>query len=348
MRSSKLLRISRRDDAVRGKRRRVALVAGGLVLPLSLLVLAASVLRAGPASAQDVVDVPCSTSALITAITAANQTGGVLRLARNCTYELTRSNNETDGGNGLPVLTADITLVGGPSTLIRRSNAAGVPDCRIIEVAGVANVRIEGIFLEGGKLAGASSRGGGIYNKGYLILRHITMRGNSAGSGGAVFNNERTTVYASLVSGNKAETGGGIHNSGRLTVDQSKVENNVAERVAGLRRKGKRAPRAPSGSALGAGIYNADHLDIVQSTIARNVADGGKGESEGGGLYDAGGPSRATLYRSLVSDNRAVGEHPHGGGIFIGGDPVRMTNSIVQSNVPENCYPIGKVPGCVN
>src|SRR5215472_3483632 len=75
--------------------------------------------------------VPCSVSGpngLIAAIEAANKAGeGTLALAKGCTYTLTTADNDTDGGNGLPVLTGRITITG-KRTTIARSDASDTPD----------------------------------------------------------------------------------------------------------------------------------------------------------------------------------------------------------------------------
>lgn len=258
--------------------------------------VAAVFVPAEAASAAEVVPVPCSTPALITAVTAANQAGGAdLRLAAHCTYLLATPNNETDGGNGLPVLTANITLLGGPSTRIRRSNAPDVPEFRLIEVANVATVRIDGIFLEGGKLSAAGSRGGGIYNKGSLTLVQATVGDNSAGSGGGIFNLERATIDRTRIDANHAETGGGIDNPGQLAILQSGVENNVARGVGARDGNAGRVQRAANRRALGAGIYNGHSLNIVHSTLARNLAEAANGEAAGGGLYVAEGSTGTAL-----------------------------------------------------
>ena len=91
------------------------------------------------AAGATVTQVPCvvnGPTGLIAAIDAANTAGGgTLDLAHGCTYTLTQVDNPTDGGNGLPVLAAPITIAGSGGTKIDRSAAPGTPDFRILEVA---------------------------------------------------------------------------------------------------------------------------------------------------------------------------------------------------------------------
>jgi hypothetical protein len=57
--------------------------------------------------------VPCSASALISAITVANVTpgGGTVTLTSGCVYTLTAVNNTTDaGGVGLPVISGKVAV----------------------------------------------------------------------------------------------------------------------------------------------------------------------------------------------------------------------------------------------
>ena len=63
---------------------------------------------------------PCDTDKLIQAIVFANNKhGGVLELAKGCTYNLTRNDYE---GNGLPVITEWITLKGEHTTILSGSH----------------------------------------------------------------------------------------------------------------------------------------------------------------------------------------------------------------------------------
>lgn len=65
---------------------------------------------------------PCDSDKLIQALIFANENhGGVLNLAKGCTYKLTRSGvgDDRTGSNGLPVITEDVVLKGHDTTITR-------------------------------------------------------------------------------------------------------------------------------------------------------------------------------------------------------------------------------------
>src|SRR5262249_26842473 len=131
--------------------------------------------------------VPCSTAALSNAITVANQEPAVLRLSPRCTYDITTPAAANDA---LPIITGTVTLVGGPSTTIRRSTTAG--PMRILGVAPTGSLHVEGIFILDGAPA-AGQPGGGIQNSGKLELMRVTLSSNAAtAAGGGGLNNTAT------------------------------------------------------------------------------------------------------------------------------------------------------------
>ena len=151
---------------------------------------------------ENVINVPCSSAALYSAITLANENPAALRLSSHCTYNIATPATATDA---LPIITGTMTLVGGPSTTIRRSDAAG--PVRILEVATTGSLHIEGIFILNGAPA-AGQPGGGIQNNGELQLVRVTLSNNTATAAG----------------------GGGLNNTatGRAVLSQTVVGNNTA------------------------------------------------------------------------------------------------------------------------
>jgi len=89
----------------------------------------------------------------------------------------------------------------------------------------------------------------------------------------------------------------------------------------------------------GGGIYITDGADvqILGSTVAQNLAE------FGGGIYLDDGT--LLLRNSAVYRNTAFVD---GGGLFNDTSPtnVSIVNSMVASNVPDNCEPIGTIIGC--
>ncbi|MCG5473235.1 right-handed parallel beta-helix repeat-containing protein, partial [Micromonospora sp. LAH09] len=89
--------------------------------------------------------VPCDTDKLIQAVTFANNDdGGVLELAKGCTYTLTRNQD----GNGLPVITQPITLKGEHTTVGREATADYF---RILNVGPGGHLTLKGLSIRGGQ-----------------------------------------------------------------------------------------------------------------------------------------------------------------------------------------------------
>ncbi|WP_258395606.1 right-handed parallel beta-helix repeat-containing protein [Micromonospora saelicesensis] len=89
--------------------------------------------------------VPCDSDKLIQAITFANnENGGVLELAKGCTYTLTRN----QGGNALPVITEHITLKGEHTTIGREATADYF---RILNVGAGGHLTLKGLSIRGGQ-----------------------------------------------------------------------------------------------------------------------------------------------------------------------------------------------------
>ncbi|MGH3999453.1 MAG: hypothetical protein ACRDTJ_18580, partial [Pseudonocardiaceae bacterium] len=130
---------------------------------------------------------------LVDAITAANSdtaTGGcsagsggdTIFLPSDSTHTLRTVNNNTDGPNGLPVISSVITIAGNSSTITRDSSA---PLFRILAVGATGNLTLQGTTVTGGRASDSCSsfpmdpcRGGGIFNRGTLTLDHSSVSGN--------------------------------------------------------------------------------------------------------------------------------------------------------------------------
>jgi hypothetical protein len=267
------------------------------------------------ASGPRVVKVPCSAAALAAAITSANTVPAVLRLSRNCTYSIATPATAT---TGLPTITGNVTLLGGPRTTIRRDLGAAV--FRILDVAAGGTLRVTGIAITNGNIAGL---GGGIQNAGTLVLRHVTMSGNRATNGGAVSNSAAgtATIFRSLLNANSTTGvgGGGFINLGTITVSGTVLSGNTAPINGG-----------------GVNTQPGGTTRLIQTTVDHNTSGG-----LGGGIANLGTTS---LDRTLVTANRGSA----GGGIATGNTNVTLVRSIVRNNIPDNCNPLNTIPGCVN
>ena len=293
-----------------------ARAAGGMGAAL----LAGTACVAAPAEAavgrQHFVAVPCGSAALAGAIGTANATPSLLRLAPSCTYLITAA---------LPQVTGAITLLGGPSTSIKRNPST--LDTRLLDVAAGGRLRVWGITLLNGGTTTAP--GGGIRNAGTLVLDHVTLSGNTAldNNGGALENTGTALVAHSVLAANATRgpvgdrDGGAIHNDGILTVFASRLYGNIAVR---------------DGGAL---YTTADHTTrVIRSTISGNTA-----ANLGGGIANSG---TTTLTRTLVRFNQAIGNATAGGGVQNAAGTVILRGSLVTTNSPGDCAPAGSVPGC--
>ena len=302
---------------------------------------------------------------LVDAITAANNdavTGGCtagsgadsIELPFGSTTTLTTVNNNTYGPTGLPVITSEIFIFRG-GAITRDSNA---PPFRILAVSAAG--KLTGSLTVSGGLARFASEdmeaaGGGIYNRGRILLLESTISGNTADGRGGGIHNEGTLIFDGtvLVSGNTAGSGGGIFNQGTLTFTRSTVEGNSARYRCGggIFSVGEDVTLTDSTisgntAVCGGGIHNRGTLTLTNSVVSSNTAAGNGGPNQkygagnGGGIYSTRRfvsdlhiyfyPPSLTLNSSTVSGNKAV----RGGGILNGGT-LTLTNSALEGNSAE-------------
>jgi hypothetical protein len=297
--------------------RRSPTVSGGLV---AVAVAGTAVVATAPVAEAQTIVVPCSTTALVNAINTANALRtATVRLSANCVYTITTPATATDG---LPVITGDIRVVGGPRTTIRRDPTVATI-FRVFEVAAAARLTVTGIAILNGN-SGAAASGGGILTNtnSVLVLDHVTMSGNTASAGGAVaIVAGRATISRSVFTANSAINfgGGGIFAIGPSVVNiaTSLVSANVASVDGG-----------------GLNVQPGATANIGQSTFSVNRTG-----SAGGGIAGLG---RITLTRTRVERNQAA----VGGGIA-GNPRTTLIKSIIRNNVPDNCAPLNTISGCV-
>lgn len=323
-------------------------------------------------------NVACSQQALVDAINGANSAGGgTLNLAHGCDYQLTSSPDDSE--NGLPPITASITINGNHATI------DGTNSFRDFEVDGPGgSLSARDLTITGGS---AQDFGGGIVNfGGSVALDHVQVTGNAAvvGGGGIAsasvtpsFDPSSTPASLTLrhssvndnqqpLDGNDGGIGGGgiLNIDGTAQLDHSQVNGNDAEGFVGggianedffgipgatvltvdhSQVNGNTAP-----SAGGGGIQNAlGSATVDHSQVNGNTSLNGGGISSG----NQGGPGTAelTVSHSEVNGNTATagpgGEGPPiaAGGIANGSDAV-----IEHSRVDGNNSPNGAGAGIVN
>ena len=242
----------------------------------------AGFLAAAPAQASTGASVPCSSTALIAAVAAANTGGGgTINLAPRCYYALTTSVPGSNG-DGLPPVITRIGVNGNGATI------DGKGAVRVFEVDGPG---------------------------GNLSLTNVTITGGSADNGGGIENLGGTvTLNFSTVTGNTAtDAGGGIASAtglvgtsvAKLTLNFSRVTDN--SQTAG--------PASP-GSLGGGGIASIlGKVTLNVSQVSGNTAMGfvGGGIASGDYFSFSQTSSYLTLNNSRVTGNTAPnagGAHP--------------------------------------
>jgi hypothetical protein len=279
-------------------------------------------------------DVPC----LIAAINAANANGdaNTIRLAAG-TYTLTAPDNP---GNGLPVITSPLTIIGrgADNTSIERD--ASAPGFRILDVAAAGTLTIQRLTLRGG----SRPSGGGIRNEGTLVLVHTTVTSNS---GGGISNTGTLALLHSAVTSNRSLPSlfGGISTSGgTVTIAHSTIANNFGGSFGGLEINGgtvtlhastvtRNFAQGVGGIANGAFLgLGAGTVIITESAITQNISDL---RTTAAGIANGDGGTMVII-NTTVSANRNSSGLPGGtGGIVNSSGTLLLTNSTLADNRVE-------------
>jgi hypothetical protein len=279
---------------------------------------------AGTGTAAAAVNVPCNTSALVSAIQTANSAGSAqtLNLATACTYNVTTAAaSGTRGDDGLPIISGNITLVGNRTTIRRTSSDL----FRLMEVTGTLALR--GLIVRDGD-AGENTGGAILNSRGTVSVTSTTIFGNAADNGAGVSNDRgRFTISSSVIRDNSTLPssgggGGGIYNDGTMTISSASLLFNHA-------------------NTSGGGIYNelTGRLTVTSSRIVANTA-----AVRGGGLYN-GTNGLVAFTGSTIQYNSA---DDTGGGIYNATCRCAITlrTTTISFNDPNNCQPSGSVVGC--
>lgn len=154
-------------------------------------------------------------------------------------------------------------------------------------------------------------------------LDGVTIRnGGGVAGGGAIFSNGTLTVTNSAFIGNTGGPGGGAINNddGNLDVSGSSFTDNQAD----------------FGAGYGGAIWSTGTgtVTVTDSIFTGNQAHLGGAISISGLLL---------LDHDLVAYNNAS---VTGGGIYRASGTVTLVHTAVVHNHPNNCAPLGSVPGC--
>ena len=319
---------------------RFAAVRRPLTAALTVLVLGA-LGSVGGAYSASAATVSCDTPSLISAITTANGTpgGGTLVLTTGCVYTLASTNNATDGGTGLPVITGNVT-VQGEGGAITRSTATGVPAFRIFDVASGGSLTLNSLTLSNGLANNGQQGGGAIFSHGTLAVTAGTFTNNSSPattgtSGGAIDSSGTLTVTTSTFSANTAQEGAGIMNQNSATVTNSTFSGNTATIYGGGASVNTAGTETLAGDTFvgntgpgGGALDNDATLNISNSTFTNNTG----GTNGGGAIVNFG---TTTVKQSTFSGNTS----PYGANIYnYTGFTLSMSMDIVAGGlVGTNC-----------
>ncbi len=229
--------------------------------------------------------------------------------------------NTTNGPNGLPSVTTELTIRGlNGKVAIQRAQSA--PDFRLVHVATSGTLGLENVILRNGD-PGSFWNGGAIHNRGTLSIADSSIIANSAYEGGGINHDSSgtLTVTDSTISGNSAYLfGGGLINYdfGPASITGSTISDNEAFGAGGvmayfgtvtLTNSTVSDNRASFGAGGGLRTdYGSIHL--VNSTLSGNSA------SSGANLYGYFG---MTLTGSVVANPAGGGANCAGPGVTDGG-----------------------------
>ncbi|MER7457463.1 right-handed parallel beta-helix repeat-containing protein [Micromonospora sp. NPDC126480] len=303
-------------------------------------------------------DVPCHTDKLIQAIVHANETGGgVLELAKGCTYELTRSEH----GNGLPVIKESVVLKGHDTRIVR---AATADYFRILNVGRGGHLTLKHVTVKGGQTearkmvppptaglapSGATTAASAPVTRPALAAPRPAATAApevspapATGGGPAAAAPKGTPApapdIAPTVSPLGSVDGAGIlvQRGGTADIEHSWiVQNHAGLNGGGIANYGttnirKSSVERNSAAVFGGGVFNAGVLRVEDSKIEYNSAG-----AAGGGIANGSAPNGFTggggtvwVWKSKIDHNRAG----VGGGLYDNHGTTTLTQSQVNGN----------------
>ncbi|SCL15432.1 hypothetical protein GA0070616_0727 [Micromonospora nigra] len=291
-------------------------------------------------------EVPCDSDKLIQAMVFANENhGGVLHLAKGCTYKLTRSDAL---GNGLPVVEEHVVLKGHDTKIVRDATADRF---RILNVGRGGHLTVKGLTIKGGQTVevpvngdtpeavwsrfsnSAEATRAAEAGKPYLPLLQAEPKGAALkaaqakgevsplaepepndGAGVLVQPGGSATFEETHIVGNQAGgVGGGLANFGKASLHHTTVADNTA-------------------FFYGGGIFNAGVLRVSKSKIHNNDAIIGGGGIANGAAFifrdDVDGGT-VSIEKTEIVGNEVLG---FGGGLL----DIEGNTTVAYSKITDN------------
>jgi uncharacterized repeat protein (TIGR01451 family) len=277
---------------------------------------------------------------LIAQINGANSSGTTITLPSHAIYNYNAADNSTDGGNALPVITGNVTIIGNGATIERtRTNVF-----RLFDVAPGGSLTLENVTLTGGLAAGTgtAAEGGAIYSAGTLSLSGVTVKSNKAFGITGVNGIQRGAAGGTGASA----SGGGLYvAAGNVTLTNDILSSNsVRGGFGGFGGRGqfsvssgKGGTGGNGGAGLGGAMYVAGGtVTLTHDTISGNKAQGGTGAPGGTGI------------NSRKDGSGGTGGAGSGGGLYVAGGTVTLTNDTLKSNTAQGGsggLGLGRTPG---
>jgi hypothetical protein len=254
---------------------------------------------------------------------------------------------------GVTCIGKDLYIRGARTATSGRPVLDGANAGTVLKIGARATVTLTNLTIR----HGVAVRGGGIYNRGILVLRDVVVRANTATElGGGIWNHAGATLRlrgSSVVRGNtSASGGGGIANLGTLwLIGSSSVRGNNADEYGGgvhvsyLARMFMQGSSAITGNhAVGVDVLTARGGGVDTNGIVTmrdsSVISGNSSARLGGGVHLD--PQGGLVMRdaSSIYDNEAV----KGGGVYAFGgslDGLRLSpdpDPNVYDNSPDDCH----------
>lgn len=297
---------------------------------------------------------------------------GDLRYCLNLANENSESSNRIEFAPGvagtIKLALGELTIlkdvdIDGPDSaalVIDANFQSGIID--IPQAAGAINVRMDDLTLTKGiGIATPWREGGGLHNYfGNVTLTRVVVSGNViddqlSSSGGGIANIFGTMTLTSCIVSKNAVwegVGGGIDNvGGTMTLIDSVVSDNKAKNFAGISNRGtltivRGSLTGNVAQESGGAIDSLGTLTVIDSDISRNAAPWG-----GAAIYNVSGS--VTVRDTTMSENRGTAVHTsgwtdisgstiagnegeQGGGFYVYGGTLRVTNSTISGNVSRN------------